>query len=64
MHNQTKKRGPSPKPRDKNDLENAELRKKLAKAEARLKRAEGLLEFPTKAAEPLGEELPTSGDES
>ena len=59
-----KKRGPSAMPRDQNDLENIELRKKLAKAEARLKRTEGLLELQKKVAELLGEELPTSGDES
>ena len=59
-----KRRGPAPKQRNENDLEKAELRKKLAVAEARLKRAEGLLELQKKVAELLGEELPKSGDES
>ena len=59
-----KKRGPAAKVRSENDIEKAELRKKLAVSEARLKRAEGLLELQKKVAELLGEELPTSGDES
>ena len=59
-----KRRGPAPKQRNENDIEKAELRKKLAVSEARLKRAEGLLELQKKVAELLGEELPKSGDES
>ena len=59
-----KKRGPAAKVRSENDIEKAELRKKLSVSEARLKRAEGLLELQKKVAELLGEELPTSGDES
>ena len=59
-----KRRGPAPKQRNENDIEKAELRKKLAVAEARLKRAEGLLELQKEVAELLGEELPKSGDES
>lgn len=59
-----KKRGPAPKPRNENDQEKAELRKKLAVAEARLKRAEGLIELQKKVAELLGNPIPESGDES
>ena len=59
-----KKRGPAPKPRNENDEEKAELRKKLAVAEARLKRAEGLIELQKKVAELLGHPIPESGDES
>lgn len=59
-----KKRGPAPKIRDGNDREKDELRKKLARLEARLQRAEGLLELQKKVAELLGNELPKSGDES
>jgi len=58
-----KRRGPAPKRRDENDVEKAELRKKLAISEARLKRAEGLLALQKKVAELLGEDLPKSGDE-
>jgi len=58
-----KKRGPAAKVRSENDMEKADLRKKLAVAEARLKRAEGLLELQKKVAELLAE-LPKSGDES
>jgi transposase len=52
------KRGPRPKPVTAEDREKRELRKKLAVAEARLKRAEALLDLQKKVSEIFGIELP------
>lgn len=54
----TKKRGPKPKPVSADDREKRELKKKLAMAEARLKRAEALLGLQKKVSEIFGIELP------
>lgn len=53
-----KKRGPKPKPVDADDREKRELKKQLAIAEARLKRAEALLGVQKKVSELFGIELP------
>jgi transposase-like protein len=52
-----KKRGPKPKAVDADDREKRELKKKLALAEARLKRAEALLGVQKKVADLFGIEL-------
>ena len=53
-----RKRGPKPKPAAAEDREKRELRKKLAVSEARLKRAEALLDLQKKVSEIFGIELP------
>ena len=53
-----KKRGPAPRVPDAREREVAELKKKLARSEARLKRAELLLDLQKKVSELLGVELP------
>jgi transposase-like protein len=53
-----KKRGPKARPVDADDREKRELKKKLAVAEARLKRAEALLGLQKKVSEIFGIELP------
>jgi transposase-like protein len=52
------KRGPQPKAPDARDSEIAALQHKLARSEARLKRAEVLLDLQKKVSELLGMELP------
>ena len=54
----TKKRGPKAKPVNADDREKRELKRKLAMAEARLKRAEALLGLQKKVSEIFGIELP------
>lgn len=56
--NLSKKRGPKPKPVITDDAETRALKKKLALTEARLKRAEALLDLQKKVSEILGVELP------
>ncbi len=53
-----RKRGPKPKTVTAEDREKRDLRKKLALAEARLKRAEALLDLQKKVSEIFGIELP------
>jgi len=53
-----KKRGPAPKVVDARDRRIAELEKGLARSEARLKKAELLLDLQKKVSELLGVELP------
>ena len=53
-----KKRGPKAKVPDARDRELIEVQRKLAKAEARLKRAEALLAVQKKVADLFGIELP------
>lgn len=53
-----KKRGPKAKVLDARDREHAEVLKKLARTEARLKRAEALLDLQKQVSELLGIELP------
>lgn len=53
-----KKRGPKARALDARDREHAEVLKKLARTEARLKRAEALLDLQKKVSELLGIELP------
>lgn len=53
-----KKRGPKARVPDARDRELVELQRKLAKSEARLKRAEALLEVQKKVADLFGIELP------
>ena len=54
----TKKRGPKAKPVNADDREKRELKRKLAMAEALLKRAEALLGLQKKVSEIFGIELP------
>jgi len=53
-----KKRGPKARVLDARDREHQEVLKKLARTEARLKRAEALLDLQKKVSEILGIELP------
>jgi len=53
-----KRRGPKPRVLDARDREHQEVLKKLARTEARLKRAEALLDLQKKVSEILGIELP------
>lgn len=53
-----KKRGPKAKVPDTRDREIEQLQRKLATSEARLKRAEALLDLQKKVSELLGVELP------
>jgi transposase-like protein len=53
-----KRRGPKPTVPDARDKKIAELERALAKAEARTKRAEGLVELQKKVSELLGIQLP------
>lgn len=53
-----KKRGPKAKVLDARDREMARLQRKLATAEARIKRVEALLDLQKKVSEILGIELP------
>lgn len=57
-----KKRGPKPVVPDARDGEIAELKKAVAKAELRAKRAEGLVELQKKVSELLGIQLPKEGE--
>lgn len=54
----TRKRGPKAKPVSADDREKRELKRKLAVAEARLRRAEALLGLQKKVSELFGIELP------
>ena len=58
-----KKRGPRPTVPDPRDKKIAELERGLAKAEARAKRAEALVEVQKKVAELLGIQLPQRDEE-
>lgn len=58
-----RKRGPKVKALDARDRELIDLGRKLAKTEARLKRAEGLLDLQKKVSEILGIELPPRDEE-
>jgi transposase len=58
-----RKRGPLTKPPDPNAKRVVELERSLAKTEARLRRAEGLLELQKKVSEILGVELPARDEE-
>jgi transposase len=58
-----RKRGPVPKHPSREEREIVELKRALAKSEARLKRAEGLLDLQKKVSEILGIELPPRGEE-
>lgn len=53
-----RRRGRQPAVPDPRDKENAELKRALAKAEARAKRAEALVEVQKKVSELLGIQLP------
>lgn len=53
-----RRRGRQPTVPDPRDKENAELKRALAKAEARAKRAEALVEIQKKVSELLGIQLP------
>ncbi len=53
-----RRRGRQPTVPDPRDKENAELKRALAKAEARAKRAEALVEVQKKVSELLGIQLP------
>jgi transposase-like protein len=57
-----KRRGPVPVKPDARDQEVAELKKALAKAEARAKRAEALVEVQKKVAELIGMQLPKNDE--
>ena len=57
-----KRRGPKPVVADARDKEIAELRKAIARAELRAKRAEGLVELQKKVSELLGIQLPTESE--
>jgi len=57
-----KKRGPQPAVPDPREKENSELKRALAKAEARAKRAEALVEVQKKVSQLLGIALPESDE--
>lgn len=59
-----KRRGPAPKLPHPLEQENAELLRKLAKSEARARRAEALVDLQKKVSELLGIPLPESSEPS
>ena len=59
-----KRRGPAARKVNPLERENAELNRKLAKAEARARRAEALVELQKKVSELLGIPLPESDEVS
>ena len=54
-------RGPQSKPVDPRDKKLAEQAREIARLQARLERAEGLIELQTKGAQLLGNPLPRDG---
>lgn len=60
----TKKRGPSPRPRDERDLRIAELERANSRLEKRARRAEALVDLQKKVAELLGNPLADLEDPS
>jgi transposase len=59
-----KRRGPAPRKLHPLEKENAELKRKLERAEARAKRAEAVIEVQKKVSELLGIPLPPRDGES
>ena len=59
-----KRRGPAPRKLHPLEKENAELQRKLERAEARAKRAEAVIEVQKKVSELLGIPLPPRDEES
>ena len=59
-----KRRGPPPRKLHPLEKENAELKRKLERAEARAKRAEAVIEVQKKVSELLGIPLPPRDEES
>ena len=59
-----RRRGPAPRKLHPLEKENAELKRALAKAEARAKRAEAVIEVQKKVSELLGIPLPPRDEES
>lgn len=59
-----RKRGPRPKAADPRDLELAELKRELARTEARLKKAELIIDVQKKVSTLLGIQLPEPATEN